>query len=42
LISGAFALFGPSQFRDIYPSFGQGAAGGRFFFAGEAISEQHA
>ncbi|THU94485.1 hypothetical protein K435DRAFT_668339 [Dendrothele bispora CBS 962.96] len=39
---GAFALFGPSQFSNVYPSFGQGAAGGRLLFAGEAISEQHA
>ncbi|KAK0189843.1 flavin-containing amine oxidoreductase-domain containing protein [Armillaria mellea] len=39
---GAFALFGPGQFKNIYPSFGQGAAGGRLLFAGEAISDQHA
>ncbi|KAJ2916960.1 hypothetical protein MD484_g3434, partial [Candolleomyces efflorescens] len=39
---GAFALFGPGQFKNIYPAFGQGAAGGRLLFAGEAISAQHA
>lgn len=39
---GAFALFGPGQFRNIYPAFGQGAAGGRLLFAGEALSDQHA
>lgn len=39
---GAFALFGPGQFSNIYPAFGQGAAGGRLLFAGEALSDQHA
>ncbi|PBK92484.1 hypothetical protein ARMGADRAFT_930202 [Armillaria gallica] len=39
---GAFALFGPGQFSSIYPAFGQGAAGGRLLFAGEALSDQHA
>ncbi|KAF9255691.1 hypothetical protein L218DRAFT_833617, partial [Marasmius fiardii PR-910] len=39
---GAFALFGPGQFSNIYSSWGQGAAGGRLLFAGEALSEQHA
>jgi len=39
---GAFALFGPGQFSNIYPAFGQGAAGGRLLFAGEALSAQHA
>ncbi|SJL08495.1 uncharacterized protein ARMOST_11859 [Armillaria ostoyae] len=32
----------PSQFSSIYPAFGQGAAGGRLLFAGEALSDQHA
>jgi len=39
---GAFALFGPGQFGNIYPAFDQGVAGGRLLFAGEALSEQHA
>ncbi|KAK0213580.1 hypothetical protein IW262DRAFT_1466891 [Armillaria fumosa] len=39
---GAFALFGPGQFKNIYPAFGQGAASGRLLFAGEALSDQHA
>ncbi|KDQ16660.1 hypothetical protein BOTBODRAFT_30577 [Botryobasidium botryosum FD-172 SS1] len=40
--TGGFAMFGPSQFGDVYASCGQPAAGGRLFFAGEALSENHA
>ena len=39
---GAFALFGPTQFSNLYPSWNQSAAGGRLLFCGEALSEQHA
>jgi len=41
-MAGAFAFFGPNQFGDVYASCGQPAAGGRLFFAGEALSENHA
>ncbi|KDQ16662.1 hypothetical protein BOTBODRAFT_106568 [Botryobasidium botryosum FD-172 SS1] len=40
--TGGFAFFGPSQFGDAYASCSQPAAGGRLFFAGEALSECHA
>ncbi|KLO16479.1 hypothetical protein SCHPADRAFT_914035 [Schizopora paradoxa] len=40
--SGAFALFGPGQFRDMYPEVTKPAAGGLFHFAGEATSANHA
>ncbi|KAK7047644.1 hypothetical protein VNI00_006412 [Paramarasmius palmivorus] len=39
---GAFGTFGPGQFKNIYPAWGQGAAGGRLLFAGEVLSDQHA
>ncbi|KDQ16661.1 hypothetical protein BOTBODRAFT_53766 [Botryobasidium botryosum FD-172 SS1] len=41
-LTGGYAMFGPSQFGDVYASCGQPAAGGRLFFAGEALSENHA
>jgi len=39
---GAFALYGPSQFNDLYPGLCQPAAGGRLHIAGEAASAHHA
>jgi hypothetical protein len=39
---GAFALYGPSQFSDLYPSLIQPAAGGHLHIAGEAASAHHA
>jgi Flavin containing amine oxidoreductase len=39
---GAFALFGPAQFNDLYPGLIQPAAGGRLHIAGEAASAHHA
>lgn len=40
--SGAFAYFGPGQFSNLWPALQQGAADGRLFFVGEAISPHHA
>lgn len=40
--SGAFALFGPSQFSRLYPLFSLPAAGGKFHIVGEASSVHHA
>ena len=40
--SGAFALFGPGQFDNLYPYLTRPAAGGDFFIAGEAASVHHA
>lgn len=39
---GAFALFGPGQFNDLYGGLIQPAAGGRLHIAGEAASCHHA
>lgn len=39
---GAFALFGPGQFTNLYPSLTRPAAGGYLHFAGEAVSTHHA
>jgi monoamine oxidase len=39
---GAFALYGPSQFTELYPHMVQPAADGLLHFAGEAISVHHA
>jgi monoamine oxidase len=39
---GAFALFGPGQFSNLYPGLTRPAAGGRLHFAGEAASCHHA
>lgn len=41
-MSGAFALFGPGQFRNYYPELVSPAAGGRLFLVGEACSAHHA
>jgi len=38
---GSWASFGPAQFSELYPSWGQPIAGGRLIFAGEALSEVH-
>lgn len=40
--SGAFALFGPSQFSKLYPLFSIPAARGKFHIVGEAASVHHA
>ena len=39
---GAFALFGPGQFSQVYPHFQQGACDNNFFMCGEAVSAHHA
>ena len=39
---GAFALFGPGQFTDLFPNIVQPAAQGKLHFAGEATSVHHA
>ncbi|KAF8534739.1 hypothetical protein BDD12DRAFT_858949 [Trichophaea hybrida] len=39
---GAFALFGPGQFDDLYPEITKPAARGNLHFAGEAASTHHA
>jgi len=39
---GAFALYGPSQFEDLYPYIVQPASDGRLYFVGEAASTHHA
>ncbi|KAK3985459.1 L-amino-acid oxidase [Cladorrhinum sp. PSN332] len=40
--SGAFALFGPGQFRNMYPYLIRPAADGKFHLVGEASSSHHA
>ncbi|KAK3168533.1 hypothetical protein OEA41_004981 [Lepraria neglecta] len=40
--SGAFALFGPGQFRSLYPHLVRPAADSRFHIVGEASSANHA
>ncbi|KAG9050158.1 hypothetical protein FS837_007457 [Tulasnella sp. UAMH 9824] len=42
LSQGAFAFFGPGQFRRLYQSLTHPAAGGYLHMAGEAISPRHA
>ncbi|KAK3501396.1 hypothetical protein B0T13DRAFT_487522 [Neurospora crassa] len=39
---GAFALFGPGQFKDVYPDFHKAYCTGKFFMSGEALSTHHA
>ena len=39
---GAYAFFGPGNFKDLYTHMTQPAASGRLHFAGEAISARHA
>ncbi|KAG8670556.1 hypothetical protein FPOAC2_09919 [Fusarium poae] len=39
---GAFALFGPGQFKYMYPEFQQVFCGGKFAICGEALSPHHA
>jgi monoamine oxidase len=39
---GAFALFGPGQFKYVYPEFQQLLCGGKFAICGEALSPHHA
>lgn len=39
--SGAFALFGPGQFTNLYPSLSLPAADGKFHIVGEAASVHH-
>jgi hypothetical protein len=39
---GAFAAFAPGQFSTFFPDIVQPAGGGRFHFAGEVASPQHA
>ncbi|CAE6464655.1 unnamed protein product [Rhizoctonia solani] len=38
---GAFGVFGPNQFRDVYQSLTRPAANSRLHFAGETISTTH-
>ena len=38
---GAFALYGPSQFEDLYPYIVEPAADARLHFVGEAASTHH-
>ncbi|XXH01116.1 hypothetical protein Hte_007467 [Hypoxylon texense] len=40
--AGAFALFGPGQFRHLYPYLTRPAADGKFHVVGEAASAHHA
>ncbi|MCJ1407670.1 hypothetical protein MMC19_001741 [Ptychographa xylographoides] len=40
--AGAFALFGPGQFKYMYPQFRSGACKNKFFMAGECTSAHHA
>lgn len=42
LQGGAFALFGPGQFKDFYPEFQKVHCNGKFFMSGEALSTHHA
>ena len=42
LQGGAFALFGPGQFKDLYPRFREAFCHGKFFMSGEALSTHHA
>jgi monoamine oxidase len=39
---GAFALFGPGQFKNLYPNFLRLQCDGRFAMCGEALSAHHA
>jgi monoamine oxidase len=39
---GAFALFGPGQFKYMYPEFQHILCGGKFAICGEALSPHHA
>ena len=39
---GAFALFGPGQFKNLYPAFFQPYCNGKFNICGEATSAHHA
>ncbi|KAM0541140.1 hypothetical protein ACHAPJ_013357 [Fusarium lateritium] len=39
---GAFALFGPGQFKYVYPEFQKVLCGGKFAICGEALSPHHA
>ncbi|KAK3370575.1 hypothetical protein B0H63DRAFT_528291 [Podospora didyma] len=39
---GAFALFGPGQFKHMYPQFQEIFCGGKFAMSGEALSAHHA
>ncbi|KAF4457096.1 hypothetical protein F53441_884 [Fusarium austroafricanum] len=41
-MGGAFALFGPGQFKYIYPEFQKLFCGGKFAICGEALSPHHA
>jgi monoamine oxidase len=40
--AGAFALFGPGQFTNLYPAVQLPAADGRFWMVGECVSAHHA
>lgn len=40
--AGAFALFGPGQFKNLYPYLARPAADGKLHFVGEATSAHHA
>ncbi|KAF4637353.1 hypothetical protein G7Y89_g709 [Cudoniella acicularis] len=39
---GAFALFGPGQFKNVYPAFQELLCGDKFAMCGEALSAHHA
>ena len=40
--AGTFALFGPGQFRNVYPYFQTGQCKNKFWICGEAVSAHHA
>jgi monoamine oxidase len=40
--SGAYAAFGPGQFKNLYPRVTQPACEGTLHFIGEATSAEHA
>lgn len=40
-MAGAFALFGPGQFSNLYPAVQEPAANGRFYMIGECVSAHH-
>ena len=40
--AGAFAVFGPGQFRNVYPLFQTGQCKNKFWICGEAVSAHHA
>ena len=41
-MGGAFAVFGPDQFKHMYPAVQDPAANGHLYIAGECVSAHHA